>query len=203
MPLQTPTALTCSPSPLRLRATLTSRLRTTPSRSPLRVPRTRTMFSRASRSGSTVRRLLRQPRSLVAAQPRITSSRMWITPFPQARRLKRSSRQTSSRLPTHSTRATPSPSLSTRTLTTSPLVSRSWMRRAATSSTVGNITLTENEDTDITFTVSRTNTTGADNNGLFQLLLKAIAWNTADTWGAYNIYNFNLDDFKTGTVSLD
>ena len=74
---------------------------------------------------------------------------------------------------------------------------------AALSSTVGNITLTENEDTDITFTVSRTNTTGPDNNGLFQMLLKAIGWNTADTWGAYNIYNFNLDDFKTGTASLD
>ena len=85
----------------------------------------------------------------------------------------------------------------------SDAVSFSTAGGAALSSTVGNITLTENEDTDITFTVSRTNTTGADNNGLFQLLLKAIAWNTADTWGAYNIYNFNLDDFKTGTVSLD
>ncbi len=83
------------------------------------------------------------------------------------------------------------------------LVDYSTSGGAALTSSVGNIALTEDEDTDLTFTITRTNTGGADNNGIFRAFLKAIGWSTSDAYGAYNIYNFNLEDYKTGTASLD
>ena len=72
----------------------------------------------------------------------------------------------------------------------------------ALTSSVGNIELTEDESTDITFTVARTNV-GTDVDGLFRVFIKAIGWLDTDTYGAYNIYDFNLGDYKTNFLSLD
>lgn len=68
---------------------------------------------------------------------------------------------------------------------------------------VGNYQLDDGEEMRLTLAVSRTNTGGPDNNGLFRMLLAAVGWDDADAYGTYNIYNFDMDDYQTDYVSLD
>lgn len=64
------------------------------------------------------------------------------------------------------------------------------------------VRLDEGEDADFTLTAVRTNNSDSTDNGIFRVLLKAIGWATTDTT-TFNVYDFNLEDFKTDTVSLD
>ncbi len=67
------------------------------------------------------------------------------------------------------------------------------------------VLLQDGEDSDFTLTVVRTNPGSATNpiaDGLFRVLLKTIGWNTDDST-TFNVYDFNLTDFKTGSVFVD
>jgi hypothetical protein len=69
------------------------------------------------------------------------------------------------------------------------------------SETTDNIVLADGEDTDVTLTVTRTNSlTG--HAGLYRVLLKSVGWALTDatTW---NVYDFNLEDYKTKSVSIN
>lgn len=70
-------------------------------------------------------------------------------------------------------------------------------------SSVGNVELTDGEDTTVEITVSRTHDTGPSDSGLFRMRMSGIAWDDADTFGSYYIYDFNLDNFKTSYVNVD
>lgn len=65
-----------------------------------------------------------------------------------------------------------------------------------------NIELADGESTDITLSVTRTNSAAATG-GIFQLLLKSIGWNTTDSTSVYNVYDFDLEDFKTDTQPIN
>ncbi|MBP6869215.1 MAG: peptidoglycan-binding protein [Candidatus Pacebacteria bacterium] len=71
----------------------------------------------------------------------------------------------------------------------------------ATSASSNNIALGDGEDTDITLTVTRTNSLSG-HAGLYRLLLKSVGWATTDTT-TWNVYDFNLEDFKTDSVSIN
>lgn len=77
----------------------------------------------------------------------------------------------------------------------------------ASDSANGNIQLEDGESTTVTLTVSRTNDTSGDA-GLFQAFLMAIAWDTVDNSyvnasDIYNVFDFNLEDYKTDPVSIN
>lgn len=63
------------------------------------------------------------------------------------------------------------------------------------------VQLQEGEDADFTLTVSKTNYAGSPA-GLYRVLLKAIGWATSDTT-TFNVYDFNLEDYKTDYESLN
>jgi hypothetical protein len=63
------------------------------------------------------------------------------------------------------------------------------------------VELEEGEDADFTLTVSKTNYAGSPA-GLYRVLLKTIGWATTDTT-TFNVYDFNLEDFKTDYESLN
>lgn len=62
------------------------------------------------------------------------------------------------------------------------------------------IKLDEGESAQITLTVSRTSDNAGDA-GFFRTYLEAIGWNTDDTT-TYNLYDFDLDDYKTDPVNI-
>ena len=64
----------------------------------------------------------------------------------------------------------------------------------------GYIELADGEYTNITLTVSRTNTLIYANGGLTKMLLKAILWNSDDS-STFNVYDFNLEDYDTSNTS--
>ncbi|MEK7463645.1 MAG: peptidoglycan-binding domain-containing protein [Patescibacteria group bacterium] len=65
----------------------------------------------------------------------------------------------------------------------------------------GNIELADGESTDITLTVSRTNTAVYANGGLMKVLLKAILWNSDDSASTFQVYDFDLEDYDTSNTS--
>jgi hypothetical protein len=65
------------------------------------------------------------------------------------------------------------------------------------------VEIQEGEAAEFTLTVTRTNSGDADDNGLYRLMLKAIGWDTANDGTGWNLYDFDLEDFKTDFVSLD
>lgn len=73
----------------------------------------------------------------------------------------------------------------------------------ASESANGNIKLDEGESTVITLTVARTSDNSGDE-GFFRTYLEAIAWGTSDTANAngFNLYDFDLEDYKTGSVNI-
>jgi len=73
----------------------------------------------------------------------------------------------------------------------------------ASESTNGNIELADGEYTEITLTVARTNTSVYANGGLMKLFLKAIAWNSDDNASTFNVYDFDLEDYKTSAISVN
>lgn len=64
------------------------------------------------------------------------------------------------------------------------------------------VRLDEGETAEFTLTVTRTNTGSGSDDGLYRMMLKAVGWNTNDstTW---NVYDFELSDYKTDPVSLN
>lgn len=64
------------------------------------------------------------------------------------------------------------------------------------------VVLQEGEDADFTLTVVRTNNSDSTDDGLFRVLLKAIGWATTDTT-TFNVYDFDLEDYKTDPVNLN
>ena len=42
-----------------------------------------------------------------------------------------------------------------------------------------------------------------EDDGLYRALLKSIGWNTTDSATVYNVYDFDLEDFKTDPISLN
>ncbi|MBP9856246.1 MAG: hypothetical protein KBC48_03040, partial [Candidatus Pacebacteria bacterium] len=73
----------------------------------------------------------------------------------------------------------------------------------ASDSSNSNIALSDGESTEVTLTINRTNSGDSVDDGLYRALLKAIGWNTGDSASVFNIYNFDLEDFKTDPVSLN
>lgn len=69
------------------------------------------------------------------------------------------------------------------------------------SESTNNIILAEGEDSDVTLTVTQTNDS-AEDDGLYRVLLKSVGWATTDTT-TWNVYDFNLEDFKTDPLSLN
>lgn len=67
--------------------------------------------------------------------------------------------------------------------------------------TGGHALLQEGEDAEFTLTVSKTNSAGSPA-GLYRVLLRAIGWNT-DNSSTYNVYDFDLEDYKTDYESLN
>ncbi len=65
-----------------------------------------------------------------------------------------------------------------------------------------NWTLTDGEESTFTLTVTQTNDSIEDD-GLYRMLLKSIGWNTTDSATVYNVYDFDLEDFKTDPLSLN
>lgn len=64
------------------------------------------------------------------------------------------------------------------------------------------VLLQEDETSEFTLTVVRTNNADADDDGLFRVLLKAIGWNTDDST-TFTVYDFNLEDYKTDPINLN
>lgn len=65
----------------------------------------------------------------------------------------------------------------------------------------GNVEIQEGESAEFTLTVTKTNATyGA---GIYRVLLKGIGWNTDNSTSSYNVYDFNLEDYKTDAISLN
>ena len=65
------------------------------------------------------------------------------------------------------------------------------------------VVIEEGEAAEFTLTVQRTNT-DVTHAGIYQVLLKGIAWNTdGDGSAAANVYTFNLEDYKTDPISLN
>ena len=63
------------------------------------------------------------------------------------------------------------------------------------------VELTDGEYATFTLTVTRTNDNAGDA-GLFRVLMKAITWATTDA-STQNVYDFDLDEYKTDAVSIN
>jgi hypothetical protein len=70
-----------------------------------------------------------------------------------------------------------------------------------TEASSNNYKVNENKSTECTLTVSKTDASTSAG-GLYRVLLKAIGWATTDTT-TWNVYDFNLDDFRTESVTLN
>lgn len=76
-------------------------------------------------------------------------------------------------------------------------------KTGVTSNGVANgVRINEGRDADFTLTVVRTNDGDVDDDGLYRVLLKAIGWSTSDS-STFNVYDFNLEDFKTDYISVN
>ena len=84
----------------------------------------------------------------------------------------------------------------------SDLVTFSTAGGATDSGVTNGIELSEDEDTDLTLTVNRVNNNSDVDDGLFRVLLKAVTWATTDA-STQNVYDFNLEDFKTDPISIN
>ncbi len=62
--------------------------------------------------------------------------------------------------------------------------------------------LEEGESAVVTMTVARTNTSVYQGGGLMRVFLQSIGWNTNDST-TFNVYDFNLEDFKTDPISVN
>ncbi|MEK7510878.1 MAG: peptidoglycan-binding protein [Patescibacteria group bacterium] len=71
----------------------------------------------------------------------------------------------------------------------------------ATEASSNNYLLQEDEETELTITVVQTNDSTEDD-GIYRVLLKAIGWATTDTT-TWNLYDFDLEDYKTDPVNLN
>jgi len=66
----------------------------------------------------------------------------------------------------------------------------------------GNVELQDGESAEFTLTVTKTNNGDASDNGLYRTMLEAIGWNTNDS-STYNVYDFDLEDFRTDPINID
>ena len=84
----------------------------------------------------------------------------------------------------------------------SALVTFSTSGGASDTGVTNGVALADGEDANFTLTVTRTNNADADDDGLFRVLLKAVTWATTDS-ATQNVYDFNLEDFKTDPISIN
>lgn len=72
----------------------------------------------------------------------------------------------------------------------------------ASNSSNGNIELADGEYTTVSLTVTQTNDSIEDD-GIYRMYLQAILWNSDDSSSAFNVYDFDLEDYKTSALSLN
>lgn len=65
-----------------------------------------------------------------------------------------------------------------------------------------NIVLDDGEVAEITLTVTQTNNDATDD-GLYQMFLQAIGWDVNETDDVFNVYDFDLEDYRTDPISLN
>ncbi|MBP6860265.1 MAG: peptidoglycan-binding protein [Candidatus Pacebacteria bacterium] len=63
------------------------------------------------------------------------------------------------------------------------------------------IEILEDETAEVTVTIFQINNT-AEDDGIYRASIEAIGWATSDTT-TFNVYDFELDDFETGVISLN
>ncbi len=85
--------------------------------------------------------------------------------------------------------------------TPSALVTFTTANGAVATTSSAPIELTIGEFTEVTLTVSRTNNS-SDDVGLYQMLLRAIGWNTT-AGTTFTLYTFDLGDYKTSPIALN
>lgn len=64
------------------------------------------------------------------------------------------------------------------------------------------VKIEEGESADFTLTVTKTDS-AASPGGLYRVFLKAIGWNTTNSASVYDLYDFDLEDYKTDYESLN
>lgn len=72
----------------------------------------------------------------------------------------------------------------------------------ASNSSNGNIELADGEYTTVSLTVTQTNDSIEDD-GIYRMYLQAILWNSDDSSSTFNVYDFDLEDYKTNALSLN
>ncbi len=83
----------------------------------------------------------------------------------------------------------------------STVVTFSTSDGATDSGVTNGVELADGETSEFTLTATRTNDTAGDA-GLYRVLLKAITWSTSDA-STQNVYDFDLEDYKTDSVSIN
>ncbi len=83
----------------------------------------------------------------------------------------------------------------------STVVTFSTSDGATDSGITNGVELADGETSEFTLTATRTNDNAGDA-GLFRVLLKAITWATTDA-STQNVYDFDLEDYKTDSVSIN
>lgn len=78
-----------------------------------------------------------------------------------------------------------------------------WKKvKGSPTKTVNGVELNEGDAAEFTLTVVRTNSGTSTDDGIYRALLKSIGWNTDDST-TFNVYNFDLEDYKTDPISLN
>jgi len=78
-----------------------------------------------------------------------------------------------------------------------------WKKvRGNSTSAANGVRMNEGDIVEFTLSVVRTNNGDATDDGLFRVLLKAIGWNT-DNSTTFNVYDFDLEDYKTDPIHLN
>lgn len=72
----------------------------------------------------------------------------------------------------------------------------------ASNSDAGQIELAEGESTTVTVTVTRTNN-ATNENGIYQVYLEGILWNTTDATNLYNVYDFDFEDYYSSGLFIN
>ena len=72
----------------------------------------------------------------------------------------------------------------------------------AVASANSNWKLEDGQSSTFTLFVTQTNDSVEDD-GIYQMLLKSIGWNTTDSATVFNVYDFDLEDYKTSPISLN
>ncbi len=79
----------------------------------------------------------------------------------------------------------------------------SWKKVKGNSTSASNgIRMNDGDIVEFTLSVARTNDGDVNDDGIYRMLLKAIGWNT-DNSTTFNVYDFDLGDYKTDPIYLN